>query len=182
MTDETLRVCYVGPFASGRGSSLAALVGRCGDERSVRHTPQTISIVIDGHATKLEVFTNIHRGHVFYRGPADPTISPELAREIETVAKCDAFIMVVPCRTPRLEASEVALSSLREDLAAYGRSLDAIPVVFQLTQLDYDDAMAPDSVRAHLRTGLCDYVEADPRTGVGVREAVEALLRLHFQN
>lgn len=180
--DTCLKICYVGPLASGRASSLAALVGHIGDPAEVRQKSHRLSIAIDGLETCIDVVANVHRGHVFYRGPEDPNLPPAVAREIEDVVACSAFVAVLPCRKPRLEICEDTLFQLRMDLAAYGRDLDKIPVVFQLTQTDYADRLDPEWVRTHIRTAICDHVVADPRSGAGVREAIETLLRLYFRN
>ncbi len=114
--------------------------------------------------------------------PTDLDAPPELAalwRETERfLGMTNGVVFVADSQRDRLEANQKTLGALASDLASVGRSLEEIPVLFQLNKRDLPDCLPIDVLRDRLKTRSCAYVESIATAGTGIGEALVACIAM----
>jgi hypothetical protein len=109
-------------------------------------------------------------------GPANMlALWKETVRFARTV---DGVVFVADSQTGRREANLEALRQLRWLLEDAGRSVDQVPVAFQLNKRDVPAIDTVEFMRGLLRTPRCGHVQSVATVGLGVMEAFAVLLGL----
>jgi len=163
-----VKVLYVGPAVSGRSTSLASV------QRMVRERPRDDRA--DGGGESIaDVDLNVLSMHRWLSRPPGRVI-PAHEDDIARLLGADAVLFVVDSQRERLDVSLELLDMLRADCAARGRSLDDIPLVFQLNKRDLEPAQlaSEEEIAAVLSTPTCRYVSSIATRDLGTREAVAA--------
>jgi mutual gliding-motility protein MglA len=165
-------IYYWGPAGAGRATSISTLLGDTGEsvegdrDYVISVASKTIVARYSSVATKL-----------YYR-PDDKdrpeAIKPALRRLSEAVG----VVFVADSQSARREHNIGSLKRLRADLALLGLRLDSLPVVFQFNKRDLSELMSVDVMGSDLKTDRCEFVQSVATKRVGVKEAVECLLRM----
>lgn len=90
----------------------------------------------------------------------------------------DGVVFVADSQTGRREANLEALRQLRWLMEDAGRSVDQVPIAFQLNKRDVPTVDSAEFLHGLLRTPRCAYVESVAPIGLGVMEAFTVLLGL----
>ena len=143
-----------------------------------------------------------HRGEIHSEASRlDPTVSYEvlpislgevagMSTQIEMIAvpgggdqapmrkqlldQVDGIVVVVD-GTASIEANNASLDELREALAAYGRRLEALPVVLQYNKRDVADPYAMDDLHRKIDLGDAPVFEAVATEGTGVLQTLSTV-------
>ncbi|WP_156041697.1 hypothetical protein [Chondromyces apiculatus] len=171
MSNEKL-VFYWGPPGAGRAASVATFVSKLekpvtGDrDFSVNLGSRTATLYFSSFATK------------FYYDMAVPERPKGFEPVLQRLAKASGVVFVVDSQEVRREANIGWLKRLRADLLLAGRSLDDLPIVFQLNKRDLPDVADVAELQRELRTDWCAYVESIAPKRIGTSEAIDHLFRL----
>lgn len=84
-------------------------------------------------------------------------------------------IVVVVDGTASIEDNTAAIDELRQALAAYGRRLDAMPVVLQYNKRDIADPYAMDDIHRKINLGDAPVFEAVATEGTGVLQTLSTI-------
>ena len=183
MSDD-MRVLYVGSGLSGRNTSLTGLVyGRVRTDVSL--SVSSGDGVSSGYArvpgmappgVGVLAAVSSARSFFYYEDPSDPSLNPRVRCEIDALRDVDAFVMTLDCRPERREAASWALADLRRDLAFVGRDLARLPIVYQLTFLDWPGAVLPASPPEFVSAPPSAIFRSHPPSMTGTAEPLRSLV------
>jgi len=80
----------------------------------------------------------------------------------------DGIVIVLDCSPERIDANYAAIDELRASLAAYGRRLDAFPVVLQYNKRDIADPFAIEELHRRIGLDQAAVFETIATTGHGI--------------
>ena len=167
---------------AGRTTSLASVLrAACVNANPLEMNPNKeyrFTWHFDGLPHEIIATISAARSRFYYEDLNDDRLPPRVRAEAEHLRGCHGFIFVIDSQTARWDANLDEFDKLRRDLSVYGRSLDEVPIVFQLNKRDLNDICALEQARDALFTRSCAYVQSVAPQDIGTREAVNALLEL----
>lgn len=177
------RVRYVGAGGAGKSTSLQHVLAASGvrvSKGTVASHDHSVDLEVDGTPTEVILGCDAARGTYSYRDAFAPSVPPQVAAEVTQLKTVNGLIFVIDSRAFRMEAgaNQDALVVLRRDLAALGRTLDELPVVFQANFRDQPDAVTMSEVRRQFALPRCEYSETNAENSVGVVETLTRLLMM----
>src|SRR5690606_35813674 len=89
--------------------------------------------------------------------------------------RVDGLVFVVDARRERIDENVAALEELRSALAAYGRSLEDVPLVVQYNHQDQSDAFVLEELHRKLDVRGAAAFEAVASEGVGVLQTLTTI-------
>ena len=93
----------------------------------------------------------------------------------------DGVVFVIDARRERLSENLAALEELRATLAAYGRSLEEVPVVLQYNHRDQADDLAVEELHRKIGLRAAAFEAIAPR-GIGVLESLTTISKRVVRN
>ena len=172
------KVVYYGPAQSGKTANLRAI-----HERSPEHVRGKLtSISTDGERTLFFDYLPLNLGKVagirtkinIY---AVPYLSGQNALRLLVLEGVDGIVFVADSSRARADENREALENLRSNLAAVGRDLSEVPIVFQWNRADADDAMTAAEMSQALDAADLESRSATATSGAGVIETLKAVTR-----
>jgi signal recognition particle receptor subunit beta len=170
------RIAYLGPAGSGKTSNLQQLARKlkrehCGElvvgaGGADAHERLPVALgEVRGVATSLEIVSAPGADH-----------AADLRRRL--LEGVDGVAFVADPRPGHHESTEAALEELRRHFAAYGRSLDEIPLVIQYNHRDEVDENAIERLHRRLDLKSAVALEAVAHEGKGVLQTLTTLSKL----
>jgi len=173
----TLKVVYYGPGLSGKTTNLTALHDHMREEQRGAlvqldtETERTLFFdyfpvvlgKIAGFRVKVDFFTV--PGQSFYT-----------ATRKAVLEGADGVVFVADSSARREHANVVSRDDMVDALAAMGRRLEDMPLVFQWNKRDLPDALPVKTLEVLLNPTGADSVEAIASTGEGVIETQQRVL------
>lgn len=170
------RIVYWGIAGAGVSSNLRVIYNKLradhrGDLRSVptRIDPTTSYEVlpielgqVNGLRTQLQIIAV----------PGGPEHAPTRKQLLDQV---DGVVFVVDSRSDQIEANLESLVELREDLEAYGRELDDLPVVVQYNKRDASDPYTIEELHRQFDLPHAAVFEAVSSSGKGVLQTLTTI-------
>jgi hypothetical protein len=104
--------------------------------------------------------------------PGDRDQAPTRKQLLDQVA---GIVLVLDSRSDRIEANLASLRELRQGLAAYGRSLERLPLVVQYNKRDLADPYAIEDLHRRLGLGSAPIFEAVATQGTGVLQTLSTI-------
>jgi signal recognition particle receptor subunit beta len=163
------RILYWGPEGSGKTTNLRVIHAKLRPDR--RGELRTVSTPLDptvsyevlpielgdmgGVRTRLQVIAV----------PGDPTQGPTRKQLLDRV---DGVVFVADARRDQLDENVASFEELRSSLAAYGRSLEQVPVVVQYNKCDLSDPYTLEELHRKLGTSGAAAFEATATHGSAV--------------
>jgi hypothetical protein len=175
----SLNIVYYGPALSGKTTNLEQIHARTNAEiRSElftlnTHEDRTIFFdflqlemgKIGGLRPKFGLYTV--PGQVYYKATR------------ETVLKrADGVVFVADSQIDRLEDNHVAWRDAARYLGQMGRDIETFPLVVQFNKRDLPNILPTEKLKTLFRAGNCPVYEAIAIQGAGVRETLQAAMRL----
>jgi hypothetical protein len=117
---------------------------------------------VGGMRTRIEIATV----------PAAPEHAPTRKQLLDRV---DGIVFVVDARAERIDENLASFDELRRSLAAYGRSLDRIPLVIQYNKSDLSDPFALEELHKKLDARGAAAFEAVAVEGTAVLSALTTI-------
>ncbi|MFP6640109.1 MAG: GTPase domain-containing protein [Myxococcota bacterium] len=172
----SLRIVYWGNSGAGKTATLRALHAKLSADR--RGELQSIPTRLDPTMT-YEQFS-VRLGKLAGRDTqllliAVPGACEAVQTRKQLLDRTDGIVWVCdPCEENQAANLE-ALGELRESLAAYGRSLEEIPVVVQYNKRDLADSFELESLHRQIQIPGAAVFETVATKGVGVLQALTAV-------
>jgi signal recognition particle receptor subunit beta len=172
------KIVYYGPASSGKTANLRTV-----HERSPEHVRGKLtSIATDGERTLFFDYLPLNLGKVagirakinIY---AVPYLSGQNALRLLVLEGVDGIVFVADSTRARVDENREALENLRSNLAAVGRDLSEVPLVFQWNKADAEDAMSAEQMSQALDVADCECIPAAAISGSGVLTTLKAVTR-----
>jgi signal recognition particle receptor subunit beta len=172
----TARIVFWGAEGAGKTTSLHAIHGKLkadhrGDlkriptrlDPTVTYEEFTIQLgSLNGAPTELRVFAV----------PGSPELASTRKQLLDQV---DGLVLVLDSRADRLEDNLNAIAELRTSLAAYGRTLEEIPVVVQYNKRDLGDPYAIEEMHRRLALPEAAVFETVATDSTGILQALTTI-------
>jgi signal recognition particle receptor subunit beta len=176
--EVVFKVVYYGPGLGGKTTSLQYIHATARPEHRGKMvslaTPVDRTLYFDflpirvpgvrGSSVRLQLFTV--PGQVYYNA----------TRKL-VLTGADGLVLVFDSQRARADANLESLENLRENLAAHGRDLAAIPHVIQFNKRDLYDTAPIDELERHLNREGAPSFGTVAMTGEGIFESLEAVTR-----
>ena len=111
--------------------------------------------------------------------PGDPIHTPTRKALLRDV---DGIVFVADSRADYLASNLESLKDLEENLAAYGRRLSDVPIVFQWNRSEQPGAMMPEALSRKLNPHGAEAFESVASEGSGVLPALTTITKLILRN
>ena len=172
------KVVYYGPAQSGKTANLRTVHARSPEHVRGKLT----SIATDGERTLFFDFLPLNLGKVagirtkinIY---AVPYIDGQNALRMLVLEGVDGIVFVADSMRSRVDENREALANLRANLAAVGRELSEVPLVFQWNKSDAADAMSSEEMIQALDAAHWESSSAAALEGVGVLQTLKLVTR-----
>ncbi|MEM8886087.1 MAG: ADP-ribosylation factor-like protein, partial [Planctomycetota bacterium] len=177
------KVVFYGPAQSGKTANLRTI-----HERSPEHVRGKLtSIATDGERTLFFDYLPLNLGKVagirtkinIY---AVPYLAGHNALRMLVLEGVDGIVFVADSSRARVDENREAFENLRTNLAAIGRDLTDVPLVFQWNKSDVEDAMSAAEMVQALDTSRWDSNAAAAETGAGVLATLKSVTRQVLQH
>ncbi|MFQ5457975.1 MAG: ATP/GTP-binding protein [Myxococcota bacterium] len=177
--EVSANIVYYGPAGSGKTASLEHIHGKLRSNLRGRLTrvptqiDPTVSYEllpvelgeIKGMSTKFEIASV----------PGDP-IHRAMRKSI--LRDVDGIVFVADSRPEGLEANVESLKDLEENLAAYGRSLADVPMIFHWNRSDAPDALDQEELERRFNEGGARSFRTVATDGTGILEGLTTIAKL----
>jgi hypothetical protein len=151
----TARIIYWGAAGAGKTTNLTTIHARLkADHRGeLRQVPTRLdpTVTYEEFPIQLGSLNGMRTQLSVIAVPGAPELAHTRKQLLDRV---DGVVLVLDCQTERVDDNLAAVAELRESLAAYGRSLDELPIVVQYNKRDLGDPYAIEEM--HRRLGLAD--------------------------
>lgn len=176
------RIVYYGPGLSGKTTNLTNIHARLpegsrGEMRSIA-TETERTLFFDLVPIKPIVLGGWDLRYVLYSVPGQEHY---VRTRRAILGGVDGIVFVADADPERVEANRESLAELATHLQHYGRSIDAVPLVFQYNKTDLPTARPFTEMNANLNTADVPAFEAIATQGNGVSETLAAISRMVAQ-
>jgi len=170
------RVVYWGIEGSGKTTNLDAVYARLRpDHRSqIRHEPTRFDPSVSYEILPIELgeIAGVRTRLQIVCAPSGDEHAPTRKQLLDEV---DGVVLVLDSQPERRDENLACYEELRRALAAYGRSLDSIPLVVQYNKRDLGDPYAIESLHRKLDLGSAPVFEAIATEGTGVLQTLSTI-------
>jgi hypothetical protein len=170
------RVVYWGVDGSGKTTNLKAIFAKLRpDHRSVvQEIPTRFDPSVSYEVLPIELgeISGVRTRIQIVAVPGAPEHGPTRKQLLDRV---DGIVMVVDSSRERLDDNLASLDELRTCLAAYGRSLDDVPLVVQYNKRDLADPYYLEDLHRKLDPGGSAVFEAVASEGTGVLQTLSTI-------
>lgn len=177
-----IKILYTGFHRSGRTSSLEHIARRAApgfhfweeDTRGWRFSWKA------GESTyPLHVGKTIYRTRFSHIWDIPELLNhPEGCHEADFLRSADGIVFVADSVSHMFDLAVMLLKRTAGELRFMGSRPEIIPVVFQLNKRDLPDALPIEAMKRELTWPICDHIETNAETGVGVVESLDRLIKL----
>lgn len=172
------RIVYYGPGLSGKTTNLVNIHQRMPDDlrgpmRSI-DTEDERTLFFDFLPVEPVRIGGWSLRFQLYSVPGQETYA---RTRRAMLAGVDGVVFVADAAPDRVDANRQSLDELREQLERQGRSLDAIPAVFQVNKMDRAGEEDAEAIAARIGGGGLPVVEAVAVRGIGVRETLQQVVQ-----
>ncbi|MHC4408973.1 MAG: GTP-binding protein, partial [Planctomycetota bacterium] len=172
------KVVFYGPAQSGKTANLRTIHARSPEHVRGKLT----SIATDGERTLFFDYLPLNLGKVasirtkinIY---AVPYIEGQNALRLLVLEGVDGIVFVADSSRARVDENREALENLRTNLAAVGRDLSEVPLVFQWNKSDCADAMTSEEMTQALDASRWERLAAAALQGTGVLATLKTVTR-----
>jgi hypothetical protein len=170
------RILYWGSEGAGKSQNLrAAFVKLRPDHRGeIKQVPTRIDPTV-GYEVLPIALGEIGGVRTQLELVAVPGQREQAPTRKQLLDQVDGVVLVADARAERAEANLAALRELRQGLAAYGRSLEQIPLVVQYNKRDLADPYAIEDLHRRLGLGQAPVFEAVATQGSGVLQTLSTI-------
>ena len=176
--EVVFKVVYYGPGLGGKTTSLQYIHATARPEHRGKMvslaTPVDRTLYFDflpvrvpgvrGSSVRLQLFTV--PGQVYYNA----------TRKL-VLTGADGLVLVFDSQRARADANLESLENLRENLAAHGRQLAAVPHIIQYNKRDLFDTAPIEELERHLNRDGAPSFGTVAMSGEGIFESLEAVTR-----
>jgi signal recognition particle receptor subunit beta len=170
------RIVYWGPEGSGKSTNLHAAFAKLRPDHrgEIKQVPTRIDPTVGYEVLPIALgeIAGVRTQIEMVAVPGDREQGPTRKQLLDQVA---GIVLVVDGRPDRSEANLASLRELRQALAAYGRSLERVPLVVQYNKRDLADPYAIEDLHRRLELGNAPVFEAVATQGTGVLQTLSTI-------
>jgi signal recognition particle receptor subunit beta len=174
-----LKVVYYGTSLGGKTTNLRSIYARL----TADHKGQMMSLATDLDQTIFFDFLPVDVGQIkgwklryhLYTVPGQVYYNASRKLVLRNV---DGLVFVVDSQRERLEENIESLFNLRDNLRAYDRSLQDIPMVLQYNKRDLPNIMEISELQQQLNNEGYEYFESVAIRNIGIFETLKKICQL----
>jgi signal recognition particle receptor subunit beta len=175
-SEVNARIVYWGAEDSGKSTNLHAAYAKLRPDHrgEIKQVPTRIDPTVGYEVLPIALgeIAGVRTQLQMIAVPGDREQAPTRKQLLDQV---DGIVLVVDARAERAEANLAALRELRQGLAAYGRSLERLPLVVQYNKRDLADPYAIEDIHRRLGLGSAPVFEAVATQGTGVLQTLSTI-------
>jgi signal recognition particle receptor subunit beta len=175
-TQVDARVVYWGVEGSGKTTNLNAVFTKLRpDHRSdLQEVPTRFDPTVCYEVLPIELgeISGVRTRIQIIAVPGAPEHGPTRKQLLDQV---DGIVMVIDSRSERIDDNLASFDELRTSLAAYGRSLDEVPIVVQYNKRDLADPYVLEELHRKLDLAGAAIFEAVATEGTGVLQTLSTI-------
>jgi signal recognition particle receptor subunit beta len=186
-SDVNARIVYWGVEGSGKSTCIRVIAEKLrSDHRGqLRAMPTGLDPTIAYEVLPIEL-GQVGGQQTRIQIVAVPGAAEHAPTRKQLLDQVDGVVFVIDAQRERIEENLASFAELRDSLAAYGRSLSDVPLVFQYNKRDLSDAFALEELHRKLDTRGVAAFESVATEGRAVLQALttasKAVIRqLRFQ-
>jgi len=170
------RIVYWGIEGAGTSTNLRWIHAKLRPDHRGRleHVPTRLDPTVSYERLPIELgeIAGVRTRIQIVAVPGGPEHAPTRKALLDRV---DGLVFVVDARRACIDANVAALEELRSALAAYGRSLEEVPLVVQYNKQDLSDAFVLEELHRKLDVRGAAVFEAVATEGVGVLQTLTTI-------
>ena len=170
------RIVYWGAEGAGKSTNLHAAFAKLRPDHrgEIKQVPTRIDPTVGYEVLPIALgeIAGVRTQIEMVAVPGDREQAPTRKQLLDQV---DGIVLVVDARSGRAEANLASLRELRQGLAAYGRSLERLPLVVQYNKRDLADPYAIEDLHRRLGLGSAPVFEAVATQGTGVLQTLSTI-------
>jgi signal recognition particle receptor subunit beta len=170
------RIVYWGPEGSGKSTNLHSAFAKLRPDHrgEIKQLPTRIDPTVGYEVLPITLgeIAGVRTQLELVAVPGGLEQTPTRKQLLDQVA---GVVLVMDSRAECAEANLASLRELRQDLAAYGRSLEALPLVVQYNKRDLADPYAIEDLHRRLGLGNLPVFEAVATQGTGVLQTLSTI-------
>ena len=182
-SEVNARIVYWGVEGCGKTANLKAIYTNLrADHRGELHElPTRLDPSVHYHVLPIELgaVAGVRTRIEVVAVPGRPDQAPTRKQLLDEV---DGLVLVLDSRGERLDENLQSFEELRHALAAYGRSLDDVPLVLQYNKRDLADAYALEDLHRKLDLHGAAAFEAVATEGTGVLQTLSTISKCVIRN
>jgi GTPase SAR1 family protein len=176
--EVSANIVYYGPSGSGKTASLEFIYRKLRNELRGRLTriPTQLDPTVTYEVIPVELgeIKGLRTRFQITSVPGDPIHRPTRKMLLRDV---DGIVFVADARTEWMEGNFENLKDLEENLAAYGRDLADVPLVFQWNRSDAPDALTSEALDRRLGRPGAQAFRTVAQDGTGVLHALTTIAK-----
>lgn len=177
--EVSANIVYCGPAGSGKTASVEFIHRKLRADLRGRltRTPTQMdpTVYYESLPVELGEIKGMRTKFQIASAPGDPILRAARKTLLRDV---DGIVFVADARADRLDANLESLKDLEENLAAYGRSLADVPLVFQWNREDEQGTLGKEELERRLNSLGAQGFPTVASTGTGVLEALTTIAKL----
>ncbi|MDP3937080.1 MAG: hypothetical protein Q8R92_02985, partial [Deltaproteobacteria bacterium] len=177
--EVSANIVYCGPSGSGKTASVEFIHRKLRADLRGRltRTPTQMdpTVYYESLPVELGEIKGMRTKFQIASAPGDPILRAARKTLLRDV---DGIVFVADARADRLDANLESLKDLEENLAAYGRSLADVPLVFQWNREDEHGALGKEEMDRRLNSLGAQGFPTVASDGTGVLEALTTIAKL----
>jgi signal recognition particle receptor subunit beta len=170
------RVIYWGIEGAGKSTNLQAVYAKLRPDHrgELREVPTRLDPTVSYPVLPIELgeIAGVRTRLEIVAAPSGPDQAPTRKQLLDRI---DGVVAVFDSRPERLDENLAIFEELRQGLAAYGTSIDRVPLVIQYNKRDLADPFALESLHRKLDVGSIPVFETVASEGSGVLETLSTI-------
>jgi hypothetical protein len=170
------RILYWGISGAGKSTNLRAAFAKLRPDHrgEIKQVPTRIDPTVGYEVLPISLgeIAGVRTQLELIAVPGHPEQAPTRKQLLDEV---DGIVFVADASAGRTDANLASLRELRQGLAAYGRSLDTLPLVVQYNKRDLADPYAIEDLHRRLGVAGATVFEAVATQGTGVLQALSTI-------
>ena len=170
------RIVYWGAEGAGKSTNLHAAFAKLRPDHrgEIKQVPTRIDPTVGYEVLPITLgeIAGVRTQLEMIAVPGAPGQAPTRKQLLDQV---DGIVLVLDARSERTEANLASLGELRQGLAAYGRSLERLPLVVQYNKRDLSDPYAIEDLHRRLGLASTPVFEAVATQGAGVLQTLSTI-------
>jgi len=181
--EVSANIVYCGPSGSGKTASLEFIHRKLrADLRGkITRVPAQLDPTASYELIPVELgeIKGMRTRFQIASVPGDPIHAPTRKSLLRDV---DGVVFVADARADHMTTNLESLKDLEENLAAYGRLLADVPIVFQWNRSEQPGALMPEALGRKLNPAGAEAFESVATDGTGVLQALTTITKLILRN
>jgi signal recognition particle receptor subunit beta len=182
-SEVNARIVYWGVEGCGKTANLKAIYAnlRADHRGELRELPTRLDPTVHYHVLPIELgaIAGVRTRIEVVAVPGRPDQAPTRKQLLDEV---DGLVLVLDSRGERIDENIQSFEELRQALAAYGRSLDDVPLVVQYNKRDLADSYALEDLHRKLDLHGAAVFEAVATEGTAVLQTLSTISKCVIRN